>query len=74
MGHAMTWVSRIMAVVGVMVLPGIGGQWLDTRLGTSFLALIGFAFGMVFSITYLLALTKTSTNSQDISHDKEPKS
>ena len=74
MGRAMNWVSRILAVVGVMVLPGLGGQWLDERWGTKFLALIGFALGMVFSITYLLALTKASNNHPDTSRDKETKS
>jgi hypothetical protein len=54
----MVWVSRILAVAAVMVLPGLAGQWLDKRWGTSFLGLVGFALGMVSGIAYLLTMTK----------------
>ena len=59
MTEAMEWVSRILAVAAVMVLPGLAGQWLDKRLGTGFFGLAGFAVGMVSGIAYLLAVTKT---------------
>jgi hypothetical protein len=54
----MTWVSRIAAVGMMMVLPGLGGQWLDKRLGSGFLGLIGFALGVVGGIAYLMAITR----------------
>jgi hypothetical protein len=41
-----------------MVLPGLGGQWLDGRWGTRFLALLGFALGLFGGIAYLLAALK----------------
>lgn len=58
MAAAMQWVSRIMAAGLMMVLPGMAGQWLDGRLGTSFLVLVGFAAGLTMSIAYLIAITK----------------
>ncbi|MGH7136162.1 MAG: AtpZ/AtpI family protein [Pirellulales bacterium] len=54
----MVWVSRILAVAAVMVLPGLAGQWLDKRWGTGFLGLVGFALGLVSGIAYLLTMTK----------------
>lgn len=59
MTEAMEWVSRILAAAAMMVLPGIAGQWLDKRLGTGFLVLVGFAVGVVSGIAYLLAVTKS---------------
>lgn len=59
-GVAMEWVSRIMAIAMEMVLPGLGGQWLDQRLGTSFLVLVGFGFGLTAGIWHLLLLAKQS--------------
>lgn len=58
MAAAMEWVSRILAVVVVMVGPGLLGHWLDDRWGTSFLTLLGFALGLIAGTTYLIALTK----------------
>ncbi len=58
MAAAMQWVSRIIAAGLMMVLPGLAGQWLDGRLGTGFIVLIGFAAGIAFSISYLIAITK----------------
>lgn len=55
--EAMEWVSRILAVAAVMVLPGLAGQWLDKRWGTGFLALVGFAIGLTSGIAYLVKIT-----------------
>ena len=59
MSMAVEWVGRIMAAALMMVLPGLLGQWLDQRYGTSFLALIGFGIGMVAGIGCLLLMTKS---------------
>lgn len=56
--EAMTWVSRVLAVAAIMVLPGVAGQWLDKRWGTGFLGVSGFIFGLVSGMAYLLAMTK----------------
>lgn len=58
MARAIEWTGRIMGVALVMVLPGLGGQWLDNRLGTNFFALAGFAFGLIAGISGLLVMTK----------------
>ncbi|MEQ8211251.1 MAG: AtpZ/AtpI family protein [Lacipirellulaceae bacterium] len=58
MAAAMQWVSRIFAAAMLMVLPGLAGQWLDGKLGTSFLVLIGFAGGLIAGMAYLIAQTK----------------
>ena len=47
-----------------MVLPGLAGYWLDTRLGTKFVfMLIGFAVGGTAALMHLLHLTKTTGQS-----------
>jgi hypothetical protein len=43
-----------------MVLPGIAGQWLDARLGTKFLVLVGFGLGIALAIWHLLIVTKAT--------------
>ena len=58
MAAAMQWVSRIFAVALMMSLPGVGGQWLDERLGTSFVGLAGFVLGLVAGMAYLIAATQ----------------
>jgi hypothetical protein len=59
MALAMEWVSRILAVVVVMIAPGLLGGWLDKRLGTGFLTLLGFALGLTAGTAYLLVVTRS---------------
>ncbi|MFV1965276.1 MAG: hypothetical protein ACC628_07610 [Pirellulaceae bacterium] len=59
MAEALDWVSRIMAVTLVMLLPGLGGHWVDKRLGTEFLVLVGFALGLTVGVAYLIWMTQT---------------
>lgn len=54
----MEWVARITAAGLMMVLPGLGGQWVDQRIGTGFLTLVGFAMGIACGLAYLLAITR----------------
>lgn len=53
-GEALVWVSRIIALGLTMFLPGVGGGWLDRRLGTSFLGpaglILGFALGLLWIV------------------------
>ena len=59
MALALEWVSKITTVVLEMVLPGLAGWWLDSRLGTrSLLTISGFALGFVAGITHLLVMTR----------------
>jgi Putative F0F1-ATPase subunit Ca2+/Mg2+ transporter len=71
---ALEWVSRITAVALVMVVPGLAGYWLDTKLGTGFLMPAGFVFGIVVGMYSLLALTgalaKRSSRAKGIHSDK----
>jgi hypothetical protein len=59
MAVAMEWVSRITTVALEMVLPGIGGQWLDARYGTSVFGPLGFVLGLVVGMWHLLRMTKS---------------
>jgi hypothetical protein len=60
-GAALEWVARIVAAGLIMVLPGLGGDWIDQRIGTHFVALLGFALGIASSLVYLLAITRNTT-------------
>ena len=58
MAVAMEWVSRITTVALEMVLPGLGGVWLDRKLGTLVVfTLIGFAVGLTWAIWHLIRMT-----------------
>jgi hypothetical protein len=63
MAVAMQWVSQITTVVLEMILPGVGGQWLDAKWGTSFLGLAGFALGLSVGVWHLVAMTRPRTPS-----------
>ena len=62
---AVEWVSQITTVVAEMVLPGLAGQWLDNRWGTSFLTLVGFALGLTVGIWHLIVMTRPKTGGSD---------
>ncbi len=51
-------VSRAMAVMILMLIPGIVGSYLDKRLGTQFLVVIGFALGIGIAIYGLLYVAR----------------
>ena len=57
MAEGLEWVARIMAVSLEMVLPGLGGHWLDQRIGTRFMVIAGFAFGITAGLLHLLLMT-----------------
>jgi hypothetical protein len=67
---ALEWVSKITTVSLEMVLPGVAGVWLDQRWDTSFMKLIGFAFGVTVGVLHLIVLTRTE-NGKD---PKQPRS
>lgn len=62
MAEATNWASKITTVALEMILPGLAGWWLDNRLGTGFLALLGFAVGVPLGIRHLIAMTKSKPN------------
>jgi hypothetical protein len=55
---AMEWVAKITTVGLEMVLPAIGGAYLDKRLGTTYWTLVGVAVGMVGGMWHLLQMTR----------------
>lgn len=59
--QAMQWVSRTIAVVIVMVGPGMLGAALDRRWHTSFCTPIGFVCGMILATAALLVLAQKFT-------------
>lgn len=70
------WVSRVMTIVGEMLLPGFAGHWLDKRWETNYLTLIGFALGLTISIWHLVQMSNEFTpnrkqDSQDQSHKNQ---
>jgi hypothetical protein len=60
MAVAMHWVARIIAAGLMMSVPGIGGRWLDGRLGTAFIAPLGFIVGLIGGMAYLIAATRAA--------------
>lgn len=60
MGVAMQWVARIFGAAVMMILPGLAGLWLDSRFGLSFVGLVGFAFGLIGGMTYLISATRAA--------------
>ena len=58
LAFAFGWVARMTTVVLEMALPGLGGQWLDSRLGTGYWVLVGFGLGFAVGIFHLLQMVK----------------
>lgn len=67
MAVAMEWVGRIMAAAAMMVVPGLGGQWVGHKISANWLALVGFAIGLTGAIYYLIATTKPATDTSESS-------
>ncbi|MFN9367234.1 MAG: hypothetical protein ACK6CT_00485 [Planctomycetia bacterium] len=59
-GEALAWASRIIAMGCVMFLPAVAGNWLDTRMGTGFLAPLGLVAGFVAGLSWLVQLSQRS--------------
>lgn len=59
---AMEWVVKITTVGLEMVLPAVGGKYLDGRLGTSHWVLVGLVLGFVMGFWHLLQMTRRPGN------------
>ena len=60
---AYAWASRITTVSLEMVLPGLGGYWLDGRLGSlPAFTLVGFSLGLILGIWHLIKMTAPAGN------------
>ena len=61
MAEAMKWVSVVTSVVGVMLVPALGGIWIDNLLGTKFLFMIlGVIVGFAGGLYCLLEMVKVN--------------
>ena len=59
MANAMMWVSVVSTVVGVMLVPTLGGIWIDNLLGTQYLFIIlGAIIGLVGGMYCLLSILR----------------
>ena len=61
----MEWVAKITTVGLEMVLPVIGGGYLDKYLGTGYWAIVGLVVGVVVGFWHLLQMTKAPPPKQD---------
>jgi uncharacterized protein YqgC (DUF456 family) len=55
---ALEWVSKITTVALEMVLPTVGGAYLDRRWGTRYWAVVGLIVGVTVGMWHLLQLTR----------------
>jgi F0F1-type ATP synthase assembly protein I len=61
-GEAMKWVSVVTSFVGVLIVPALGGIWIDNLLGTKGLfAILGGIVGLVGGMYCLLEMVKAKT-------------
>lgn len=56
--QSMQWLSRTIAVVIVMVSPGLIGMFFDKRLGIQFLTPVGFLIGTALATVSLLVIAQ----------------
>lgn len=77
--------SQVTTISLEMVIFGLGGVWLDRKLGTSFWGPVGFVAGFGLGLRHLLALVRQSStrgpsvpsgegspgDSSDV-HDRDP--
>lgn len=74
MAHALIWISRITTVGLEMVLPAIAGQWLDSKLQTSFLGVVGLVFGVIAGFWHLMVMTRPRSSRPDKPGQDNPSS
>lgn len=68
---AFGWVTRMITIVLEMALPGLGGQWLDSRFGTNYWALVGFVIGFPLGLAHLIYMVKRYGSQTDPHRDSE---
>ncbi len=56
--QASDWFGRTIAIVVVMVVPGLAGGWLDGKFGTRIFTLLGFGIGMFLAVVSLIVFTR----------------
>jgi F0F1-type ATP synthase assembly protein I len=67
LAKAYEWASRIIVISLEMVLPGVAGYWVDTRLGTVCLFLvIGLTVGSIAAMRHLIRMTQQDSDQHKI--------
>ncbi len=72
LAFAFGWVGRMTTVVLEMILPGLGGHWLDARWETHYWALLGFGLGFGVGLFHLLQMLKQNGPSPPPSDSEQP--
>jgi len=63
---AMEWVTKITTVALEMVLPALGGAYLDKRMGTSYWTFVGLIAGFTVGMWHLLQMTRAPRNKAEL--------
>ena len=72
---AWAWGTRVTVVAAEMVVPGLIGHWIDTKLGIPLVfMLIGFALGITSAIMQLIRITAADTRAKHPSDKNYPQS
>jgi F0F1-type ATP synthase assembly protein I len=68
LAEAYDLVSRVLTCVMVMILPGIGGDYLDSHYDTSYMMVTGWIIGPPFGLWQLIKLANSvvQENSDDV--------
>ena len=56
--EGINWATRITSIAVLMIGPGLLGLWLDHRLGTWFIAIVGFLVGISGALWYLTVMAR----------------
>ena len=73
MAIAMSWASRIIGISIEMIVPGLGGYWLDQKFDTGpWLLLVGFALGMTLATVQLVGMVSAANRRQKHPFDSRP--
>ncbi|MBL9083598.1 MAG: hypothetical protein JNK76_17415 [Planctomycetales bacterium] len=65
----MNWVSRIITVALMTLLPILGGRWLDGKRATDHWGLVGLAVGLLLGFYQLWLIVREANKSQQKKRD-----
>lgn len=74
MSEALNWATRITTIGLMMVLPALGGRWLDGRYGTNYWSLVGLVFGLAIGLLQLVQIAREGTPQRSVKNQNHPSS